>query len=147
MVSKDTTVIIAVFSVVGAIVLLAAVYKFVKWRRSGPPAPLPPAQPLSHAHYRGPYKPDYEYEDLPNISIIEAGALEPAVDTPKSLRGSWNNSPRTSRPLSQASSYSNLSTSASRSTLRGTPHGPHSQVQIVLPAPLAPSSTQSSDVM
>ena len=144
--SKDTTVIIAVSVVVGVILLLAAVYKFVKWRRSGPPAPLPPAQPLSHAHYRGPYKSDYDYEDVPNIAIVEPGALELSIDTPQqSLRGSWRGPQH--RPLSQASSYTNLSTSPSRSTLRGTPHGPHSQVQIVLPAPLAPGSTQSSDVM
>lgn len=36
------------------------------------------------------------------------------------------------------STISIASTHTTRNTIRGTPHGPHSQVQIVLPTPLAP---------
>ena len=41
------------------------------------------------------------------------------------------------RPLSASSSRSTLYLESSRQNLRGTPHGPHSQTQIVLPAPLS----------
>ncbi|KZT21692.1 hypothetical protein NEOLEDRAFT_1139101 [Neolentinus lepideus HHB14362 ss-1] len=44
-----------------------------------------------------------------------------------------------SRPVSLASSISTAHTNRSRSTIRGPPHARHSNIQIVLPAPLAPS--------
>jgi len=45
---------------------------------------------------------------------------------------------RRSRPISTASSHSTIHSKTSRHTLRpGVPHGPHSQIQIVLPAPLS----------
>lgn len=46
--------------------------------------------------------------------------------------------PHHHRPLSVASSLSR------RNSRRGLPHGPHSQVQIILPAPLAPGIPPSS---
>ncbi|KAF9056389.1 hypothetical protein BJ165DRAFT_1433044 [Panaeolus papilionaceus] len=44
---------------------------------------------------------------------------------------------RRQRPMSIASSHSTIYSKASRNTLRGLPHRRHSQMQIVLPAPLA----------
>ncbi|EPQ60913.1 hypothetical protein GLOTRDRAFT_113417 [Gloeophyllum trabeum ATCC 11539] len=44
-----------------------------------------------------------------------------------------------SRPASMASTVSTTFTVRSRSTVRGAPHSRHNNVQIVLPAPLAPS--------
>lgn len=44
---------------------------------------------------------------------------------------------RLSRPLSVGSNGSSAISRQSRNTIRGVPHGPHSQVQVVLPAPLA----------
>lgn len=41
------------------------------------------------------------------------------------------------RPLSASSSRSTIYSKSSRQNLRGTPHGPHSQTPIVLPAPLS----------
>ncbi|KAF8973782.1 hypothetical protein BDZ97DRAFT_1912243 [Flammula alnicola] len=54
---------------------------------------------------------------------------------------------RRSRPLSTSSSHSTLYSKTSRNTLRGTPHSPHSQILIVLPAPLSQelSSSASGD--
>jgi hypothetical protein len=45
--------------------------------------------------------------------------------------------PRRHRPSSMVSTNS-VRSSSNRSTIVGVPHGPHSQVKIVLPAPLAP---------
>ncbi|KAF8078392.1 hypothetical protein FPV67DRAFT_1775604 [Lyophyllum atratum] len=80
----------------------------------------------------------------------------PAFPSSSSLHSSDSNLPSPSRassrsrrihppprPLSTASVISNgnpaLSRSASRNTIRGVPHSPHGQVQIILPTPLAPS--------
>jgi hypothetical protein len=52
---------------------------------------------------------------------------------------------RGARPLSMSSSHSTVYSKHSRhNTIRGTPHGPHSQVQIVLPTPLAPELSSSN---
>ncbi|KAF9569777.1 hypothetical protein CPC08DRAFT_701651 [Agrocybe pediades] len=48
------------------------------------------------------------------------------------------------RPISVSSSHSTLYSKASRHTLRGTPHGPHSQIQIVLPMPLSANDLSRS---
>jgi len=48
------------------------------------------------------------------------------------------------RPLSVSSSHSTLYSKTSRHTLRGTPHGPHSQIQIVLPTPLGGDISRSA---
>ncbi|KDR85208.1 hypothetical protein GALMADRAFT_333663 [Galerina marginata CBS 339.88] len=61
----------------------------------------------------------------------------PHLDPPPPFPRSGSSSPgRRSRPLSTASSHSTIYSKASRHTLRGTPHGPHSQIQIILPTPL-----------
>lgn len=66
-------------------------------------------------------------------SADPGGALDrPAIPRVRSL----SSSARRHRPLSMSSSHSTIRTKNSRHTLRGTPHGPHSQIQIVLPAPL-----------
>lgn len=51
--------------------------------------------------------------------------------------GTRSMSQQRGRPMSAVSSAS-LRTTQSRSTLRGVPHSPHTNIQIVLPAPLAP---------
>ncbi|CAA7266641.1 unnamed protein product [Cyclocybe aegerita] len=61
------------------------------------------------------------------------------LEPPRHMRSSSSSpgsAPR-SRPLSVSSSHSTLHSKTSRHTMRGVPHGPHSQVQIVLPTPLA----------
>jgi len=45
---------------------------------------------------------------------------------------------RRPRPVSMTSTTSTTQSWSSRNTIRGMPHGPYSQVQIMLPAPLAP---------
>ncbi|KAK0198639.1 hypothetical protein F5146DRAFT_100673 [Armillaria mellea] len=56
-------------------------------------------------------------------------------------------SARRPRPLSLASSTHTVASKSSRSNLRtGVPHGPHNQVQIVLPAPLAPNVYPNDDI-
>jgi len=61
--------------------------------------------------------------------------------TQQTATGSRSHKSR-SRPLSMISSASTSYTSVSgpytRNMIRGSPHGPHSSIQIVLPAPLAP---------
>lgn len=49
------------------------------------------------------------------------------------------------RPLSVASLRSTVYSKSSRQTLRGTPHGPHSQTPIVLPAPLSQELLLAAD--
>ncbi|OCH96610.1 hypothetical protein OBBRIDRAFT_13315 [Obba rivulosa] len=85
----------------------------------------------------------------PSAPVSEASSMN--MSYPISTR-SYNNSPsrssplRTStrspsrhhtRPMSIVSSAS-IRTMQSRSTLRGLPHSPYSNIQVVLPAPLAP---------
>ncbi|KAK0465360.1 uncharacterized protein EV420DRAFT_1514005 [Desarmillaria tabescens] len=56
-------------------------------------------------------------------------------------------SARRPRPLSLASSTHTVASKSSRTNLRtGVPHGPHNQVQIVLPAPLAPSIYPNDEI-
>lgn len=50
---------------------------------------------------------------------------------------SASRSQRRARPLSVGSTASSALSRTSRSTVRGVPHGPHSNIQIILPAPLA----------
>ncbi|KAJ7462625.1 hypothetical protein B0H11DRAFT_1815615 [Mycena galericulata] len=74
-----------------------------------------------------------------SLSTAETGASTPDSPTPpKQSRSSSSVRPyRRSRPLSVGSASSSAISRNSRNTIRGVPHGPHSQVQIVLPAPLA----------
>ncbi len=56
-------------------------------------------------------------------------------------------SARRPRPLSLASSTHTVASKSSRNNLRtGVPHGPHNQVQIILPAPLAPNIYPNDEI-
>ncbi|KAJ7071271.1 hypothetical protein C8F01DRAFT_1109817 [Mycena amicta] len=87
---------------------------------------------------------------LPNLSFdtsstslstaeTDSPPLASASDSSFSRRqpSSSSRPSRRPRPLSVGSAGSSAVSRNSRNTIRGVPHGPHSQVQIVLPAPLA----------
>ncbi|KAJ7706442.1 hypothetical protein B0H17DRAFT_630018 [Mycena rosella] len=67
--------------------------------------------------------------DSPRSSFLPYGSTSDSSLPPRHPRSSSTSSPRP-RPLSVVSG-------TSRNSIRGVPHGPHSQVQIILPAPLA----------
>ncbi|KAF4572716.1 hypothetical protein EYR36_007226 [Pleurotus pulmonarius] len=74
-------------------------------------------------------------------SLSRASFVQPS--NPGSRSGSPSTPPPTRttsrrRPVSSVSATSIRTTRSTRNTLRGTPHSPHSNVQIILPAPLAP---------
>ncbi|KAH7912564.1 hypothetical protein BJ138DRAFT_1125091 [Hygrophoropsis aurantiaca] len=79
--------------------------------------------------------------------ISNDSASRPVPSTPRSITPSSPAQSTFSRPIprSRPSSQirprplSTLSTTSVRSSRNGVPHGPHSQVKIVLPAPLAPA--------
>ncbi|TFK76885.1 hypothetical protein BDN72DRAFT_830054 [Pluteus cervinus] len=73
-----------------------------------------------------------------NSDLDEFGALPRPRPRSRSASRTGSSTPRRPRPLSTAS----VGSAAARNMIRGTPHGPHSQVQIVLPAPLAPDLAQ-----
>ncbi|KJA29388.1 hypothetical protein HYPSUDRAFT_196754 [Hypholoma sublateritium FD-334 SS-4] len=136
-------VAIAVPAAVALIVLVAVLRVVGRRRRAARASPLPPVQAL--AHHRA-----QQLTKLDGIWLLSP----PPPSRPKSGVHSFPVSsshdpiprmPRTPsssrhRPLSVASSHSTLRSKSTRqSTVRGTPHGPHSQLQIVLPTPLAPT--------
>ncbi|PFH54678.1 hypothetical protein AMATHDRAFT_221 [Amanita thiersii Skay4041] len=43
------------------------------------------------------------------------------------------------------SSFRTTATRSTRNTLYGTPHGPHSRIEIIVPPPLAPTLNPTSD--
>lgn len=65
-------------------------------------------------------------------SAPSSGAATPLTSPSQSSRRAINRSGPLPRPLSMIST-------SSRHSIRGAPHSPHSNVQIVLPTPLAPS--------
>jgi hypothetical protein len=72
------------------------------------------------------------------------GTLPPDSISPspnQSLKGAANRSGPRRRPLSMGSFDTTQTTTnvRSRSSIRAAPHAPHSNVQVVLPAPLAPN--------
>ncbi|PPQ98920.1 hypothetical protein CVT24_003551 [Panaeolus cyanescens] len=82
-------------------------------------------------HANSPSSASSSYISSPSITPREHPSLT-------NLRGSHNPGPsRRQRPMSITSSHSTIHSKASRNTLRGLPHSRHSQIQIVLPAPLA----------
>ncbi|KAF9499869.1 hypothetical protein BDN71DRAFT_1441486 [Pleurotus eryngii] len=85
----------------------------------GSGSPTPPLTPsLSHASFVQP----------PN-----SGSRSGSPSTPPPTRTTSRR-----RPVSSVSAASIRTTRSTRNTIRGTPHSPHSNVQIILPAPLAP---------
>ena len=146
-------VVIAVPAAVGLLLTLVLLRVLARRRRRARARPLPPVQAL--AHHR-----EQQLTKLDGIWLLSPPAAA-APGRPKSAVPSFplpfsssHTLPRTPstpsssrhRPLSVASSHSTLRSKSTRqSTIRGTPHGPHSQLQIVLPAPLAPTHGASVD--
>lgn len=130
-------------------------------------AALPPKQPLAHhrEYHRSKlderswitdpdiarYSPHTD-SPIDSLSLSSPMTAEPRLPLPNPSFHDFTPSPSSSethisqpptpapphrlpRPLSQASMFSS---SDRRHTFRGVPHARHSQVQIVLPAPLAP---------
>ncbi|KAJ6519577.1 hypothetical protein C8R45DRAFT_951964 [Mycena sanguinolenta] len=104
-------------------------------------------------------------EDVSDVSLVHHGLELPSLsfdasntslstaetDSPSSTPRQPSFSPRPQRRPRPLSIGSNTSSAVSRqsrnvrnSTIRGVPHGPHSGVQIVLPAPLAFSNDRTS---
>ncbi|KAK7064435.1 hypothetical protein R3P38DRAFT_2824494 [Favolaschia claudopus] len=85
--------------------------------------------------------------DSPPPSAPPTGSLNDLPSLRQTRSASSSSHPRRSRPVS-VGSYSSSALSrpsrSSRNTIRGAPHGPHSQVQIILPAPLAFSNDRLS---
>lgn len=114
---------------------------------SGPPMQLDAPQPHFHNidvspsstslgsmdDIDGPYTPDSG--TIPSTTSHSSYASRQRSVSASSARPRSHH-PGRSRPGSMVSTIA--STTYSRKTMHGLPHGPHSQVQIVLPAPLAP---------
>ncbi|KAJ7783507.1 hypothetical protein DFH07DRAFT_189075 [Mycena maculata] len=108
-----------------------------------------PSEDISHLSGTAPMDTELQLPNLPfdasstSLSTAEtAGSSSPPLDssfshTPRQSRSSSSTRPHRPRPLSVGSTGSSAISRNSRNTIRGMPHGPHSQVQIVLPAPLA----------
>ncbi|KAJ7042494.1 hypothetical protein C8F04DRAFT_79573 [Mycena alexandri] len=77
-----------------------------------------------------------ETGESPTSPLASTNDSLPRPRPTSSSRSSRNNN-RRPRPLSVGSNVSAAVSRNSRHSIRGVPHGPHSQVQIVLPAPLA----------
>ncbi|RDB29247.1 hypothetical protein Hypma_015292 [Hypsizygus marmoreus] len=153
MLSRTTLIVVVVCVSVAAIVAVVFLVRLLRARRDRP-APLPPVQPLAHRgvpKYGPPlivHKPSRPPSSI--ADDLSRSSPDPRLSRPlpsfhssaDSLHSADSSSPRRPpRPLSSASGGSNqpLAHRTSRHTLRGVPHSPHSHVQIVLPAPLAPA--------
>ncbi|KII93457.1 hypothetical protein PLICRDRAFT_26664 [Plicaturopsis crispa FD-325 SS-3] len=102
------------------------------------PHQLFPPSPSFHSHTPHPSR-------SPSSSSLGSSAEGYGADTPSSLGSATSstqplmNSPRHSRRMpSHLRRPSMSSVSTGRNTISGAPHGPHSSVNIILPAPLAP---------
>lgn len=147
MLSRGLLVVAIAVPAAAALVLAAVLLRVLaRRRRAARASPLPPVQAL--AHHR-----EQQLTKLDGIWLLSPPAAYGTASRPKSavhslpLPHSHDPAPRLPRtpsssrhrPLSVASSQSTLRSKSTRqSTIRGTPHGPHSQLQIILPAPLAP---------
>ncbi|KAF9229676.1 hypothetical protein BS17DRAFT_771777 [Gyrodon lividus] len=118
---------------------------------SGGSAYFPDSGDYPQISQHGSPRPNSPHElQIPNLSFGEesrrnSSSMGPSCSTSPSAHSSSNTQstfllpiPRRHRPPSMVSTNSVRSTS-NRSTIVGLPHGPHSQVKIVLPAPLAPA--------
>ncbi|KAF8273784.1 hypothetical protein EI94DRAFT_1074211 [Lactarius quietus] len=100
----------------------------------------PPTPPFSAAHL--PHRASSSSTSLPlsNDNISEPTSPAATTLSPNHSQRRSNPRPRP-RPFSVASNCTSHTgmTARSRSSMRGAPHAPHINLQIVLPAPLAPS--------
>ncbi|KAF5377680.1 hypothetical protein D9615_005210 [Tricholomella constricta] len=159
--SRTTLIIVVVCASLAGLAIVLLTVKLLRSRRRRPAAPLPPVQPLAHRRttkFETYYDTPLLYNNSRPTSSIPPNTPD-RLDTPlpvpifpsssDSFHSSDSGLPAPSRPtppprpLSSVSVISNgipaLSHRTSRQTLRGVPHNPHSRVQIILPAPLAPS--------
>lgn len=144
MLSKETVIIITVCS---AITLLLIVL-VISSRYSPPSAPLPTIQPL--AHHREQLQ-NSLLESSSQLLVPSIGELNnstacllpttppPPPDSPD--RPSRHQSPSSSARRSRSAGSHGTKNSCNR---YGVPHGPHSQIQIMLPAPLALNAASNS---
>ncbi|KAG5639359.1 hypothetical protein H0H81_003503 [Sphagnurus paluster] len=139
--SQTTLIIVVVGASLAATIILVLLVRLFRASTRTPAAPLPPVQPLAHRRLT---KPD-SYYDSPTPSTLPPSYTPSDTHTARvspASSDSLTHSERPPRPLSSASISSlnpALSRRASRNTIRGAPHAPHSHVQIILPAPLAPA--------
>lgn len=131
----DTLIIIIIFSSLSLLFILSILFRFYRYF-SSTSNPLPPVQPLAHhrlSYHRNKSALDDDDDDYVLVDPFRHGT--PTLSRP--------------RPISVASN-SRLSTASPSLTLssgrRGLPHSPHSQINIVLPAPLSASPSSSSIV-
>ncbi|GLB36366.1 hypothetical protein LshimejAT787_0306540 [Lyophyllum shimeji] len=165
--SRTTLIIIVVCAALAGLVVVFVAARLFRSLPRRPAVPLPPVQPLAHRrptkldtsydapllhnHSRppstvpsySPKTPDGSYSPRLSLPI-------PAFPSSSSLQSSDSSQPSPSResprsragplprPLS-AASVTSISRRSSRHAVRGIPHAPHSQVQIILPTPLAPA--------
>ena len=122
---RGTLIIVVVCAVVGPLLLVVAVW----WlrRRLVPSTPFPPVQPLAHHRH-------HQHLTAPSKVSLLPDSLPPPSPSLQSPSSSDNGHLAVHSLLKPSSSRSTLH---SKSSLRGTPHGPHSQIQIILPAPLS----------
>lgn len=156
---KSTT--IPIVASVGAVAVLTLIVLVFCRRRRKSSTAFPPVQPLAHHREQrlesGLQATNYLSPPTSNLSLPSrkhSFATETSEDvlplpngqSSSSLaHGSSDADPlpvalhsRTSRRVTRPKSMSSIaSRRSSRSHIRGTPHGPHSQIEIVLPTPLA----------
>ena len=118
-------------------------------------SPASTSSPLRYENSLTPPSPSF-HTAQPDSSTSSLGSSDPGHapipedgPPPSGLPRTWSsagtgNSARRKRPLSMSSSLSTVYSKASRNTLRGTPHGPHSRIEIILPTPLA--GRQEADI-
>lgn len=153
MLSTETVTITAVCSAIALLLLVLGISKMCS--RSS--TPLPTIQPL--AHHR-----EHHLEQLQHPSILDDSSqllvpgtisepnnssvcLLPATPPPDSPGSRGHQSP--SNPTHRTHSVTSHSTrnNHNQNTLRGVPHGPHSQIQIMMPAPLALNTAASTSTL
>lgn len=155
MLSTATVTITAVCSAIALLLLLVLVISKMCPRSS---TPLPTIQPL--AHHR-----EHRLEQLQHPSLLDDSSqllvpgsisepnnssvcLLPATPPPDSPGSRGHQSPSNHRTHSVTShSTRNTRNNHNQHTLRGVPHGPHSQIQIMMPAPLALNTAASTSTL
>ena len=121
-------IIIAI--VCSATTLLLIVIILIINRCSSPSTPLPTIQPLAHHRERHLAQSQNPYPNNSTVCLLPA-TPSPPINSPPSRPHRLP-----SNPTHRSRSVTSHSTKNSRNR-RGVPHGPHGEIQIVLPAPLA----------
>lgn len=144
--SNHLLVVVVVVAAITTVVLFYFLIFLFRSRRTSSPAPLPPIQPLAHRRLplhssHSSLLPKHSFTDDPSLfsprlvtSFISNNTDLPPTPSPSR--------PPRQRPLSSAG----VSPAARLSTLRGVPHAPYNQIQIILPPPLAPSLRRRSSL-